>query len=58
MILTKIIQSATFALGESGGEFFASSRRPVNISLVIGLCCLAMSSSFSHAKILLVHMFV
>ena len=40
------------------GDFFACSISALKISRVIGLRCLAMHSSFSLAKIILVHIFV
>ena len=58
MILTRINQSVTTASAESMGDFFACSISALKISRVIGLRCLAMHSSFSLAKIILVHIFV
>ncbi len=58
VILMNLNQSATTASNESADALFARSQSAANISLVIGLCCLAMSSSFSLARMILVHMLV
>jgi hypothetical protein len=58
VILMNLNQSATTASSKLADVVFARLQRAANISPVIGLCCLAMSSSFSLARMILAHILV
>ena len=57
VILMKVNQYATTVSAESIGNFLARSSSAENISLVMGLCFLALFSSLSLTRMILEHIF-